>query len=107
MGVLLQGNIGSLYRKYGRSAEEKLEEMLKRHMIHFIGSDVHHVKQSSYTRIQSVKEKVEKLTGSSSMAQELVSTNIDKVIKDEEIKTYPVRRKVTRVRSLRNLIKIN
>lgn len=107
MGVLLQGNIGSLYRKYGRDAEEKLKEMLKRHMIHFIGSDVHHEKQSSYTRIQDVKEKIERLTGSSSIAEELISTNIEKVIKNEVIKTYPVRRRVTRVKSLRKLMKIN
>lgn len=107
MGVLLQGNIGSLYRKYGRVAEEKIEEMLKRHMIHFISSDVHHLKQTSYTRIQNVKEKIEALTGSSSMAVELTSTNIDKVIKNQEVVAYPVRKKITRVKSLRELMKLN
>lgn len=107
MGVLLQGSIGSLYRKYGRDAEDKLKEMLKKHMIHFIGSDVHHEKQSSYSRIHDVKEKVERLTGSSIITEELISTNIEKVIKNEDIKAYPVRKKVTKIKSLRKLIKMN
>lgn len=106
-GVLLQGNIGSLYRKYGKFQEAKLKEMLKRHMIHFVGSDVHHSKQTSYSRIADVKEKLSILTGSVEMAEELISKNIGKVISDEEIVIYPIRKKVTKVRRLSNLIKLN
>ena len=107
MGVLLQGNISSLYGKYGRDAEDKLKEMLKRHMIHFLGSDIHMEKQTSYTRISDAREKIAELTGSSEMANEIVSGNIDKVIKDQEIIPYPVRKKVARVKGLREILRLN
>lgn len=92
-GVLFQGNIGSLYGKYGTKAKNKLEEMLKRHMIHFIGSDTHHDGQTSYSRIHDVIERVEELTGSREMAIELVDRNISKVIHNEDIKAYRMREK--------------
>lgn len=90
-GALFQGNIGSLYRKYGRDVQHRLEEMLKRRMIHFIGSDVHHEKQSSYDRILDVERKIRELTGSSEIAKDLVDRNIEKVIKNEEVQVYSIR----------------
>lgn len=107
MGVLLQGNISSLYGKYGKDAEDKIKEMLKRHMIHFLGSDVHMEKQTSYTRINDARERIAELTGSYDMADEIVSLNIDKVIKDKEIVPYPVRKKTTRVKALRSILRLN
>lgn len=92
-GVLFQGNIGSLYNKYGTKTKSKLEEMLKRHMIHFMGSDTHHDGQTSYSRIKDAKEKIEELTGSKDMALELVDGNISKVIKNEEVIAYKIRQK--------------
>lgn len=102
-GVLFQGNIGSLYGKYGRKAKNKLEEMLKRHMIHFIGSDTHHDGQTSYSRIHDVVERVEELTGSHEMAMELVDKNIGKVIKNEEVTPYRMREKKQGLRILKML----
>lgn len=92
-GVLFQGNIGSLYGKYGIKAKTKLEEMLKRHMVHFIGSDTHHDGQTSYSRIHDVVERVEELTGSREMALELVDKNINRVIHNEELNAYRMREK--------------
>lgn len=92
-GVLFQGNIGSLYNKYGEKTKKKLEEMLRRHMIHFISSDTHHSGQTSFSRINNVKEKVELLTGSSEMANDLVDGNISKVINNQEIIPYKIRQK--------------
>lgn len=106
MGVLLQGNISSLYGKYGEVPKLKIKEMLKRHMIHFMGSDVHHEKQTSYSRINDVKIKIEELTGSSDMANELTCGNIDKVINNEVVEAYQIRKKVTKIKSIKELIGI-
>lgn len=106
MGVLMQGNISSLYGKYGEMPKTKIKEMLKRHMIHFIGSDIHHEKQTSYSRINDVKIKIEELTGSSEMAYELTCGNIDKVINNEVVEAYQVRKKITKIKSIKELIGI-
>lgn len=102
-GILFQGNISSLYGKYGTEAKNFIEEMLKRHMIHFMGSDIHHEDQSSYDRINKTIEKLAELTGSKEMAMELVDSNIEKVIKDEKIKAYSIRKKKHRLKILKNL----
>ena len=102
-GVLLQGNIGSLYGKYGMKAKNKLEELLRRHMIHFIGSDTHHDGQTSYSRIHDVVEKLEELTASHQMAIELVDANIGKVIKNEEVTAYRMREKKQGLKILKML----
>lgn len=90
-GALLQGNIGSLYGKYGKNVQVRLEEMLKRRMIHFIGSDVHHAKQTSYQRISDVETKIAELTGSREIARDLVDGNIDKVIRNKIVQAYAIR----------------
>lgn len=92
-GVLFQGNIGTLFNKYGTKTKNKLEEMLKRHMIHFISSDTHHEGQTSFSRIDHAIEKIELLTGSKEMALELVDGNISKVINNQNIEAYKVRQK--------------
>lgn len=104
-GVLFQGNIGTLYGKYGTKAKHKLEEMLKRHMIHFIGSDTHHDGQTSYSRIKDMIEKLEELTGSKEMALELVDGNIDKVIHNEDVAIYRVRQKKQGLKILKRFSK--
>lgn len=97
-GILFQGNIGTLYGKYGKSAKLRLEEMLKKHMIHFMASDVHHVNQTGYARTGDVVSKLEELTGSKSMALELVDSNIDNVIHNEKINVYPLRIKKVKLK---------
>lgn len=102
-GILFQGNISSLYGKYGTEAKNFIEEMLKRHMIHFMGSDIHHDDQSSYDRINKTIERLTELTGSKEMAMDLVDGNIEKVIKDEKINTYSIRKKKHRLKLFRSL----
>lgn len=104
-GVLFQGNINSLYGKYGTEAKEFLEEMLKRHMIHFMGSDIHHEDQKSYDRTSKTIEKLIELTQSKKMAMELVDSNIEKVIRDEKIEAYPLRKKKHRLKIFKSLSK--
>lgn len=101
MGVLFQGNLGSLYGKYGTKAKKQIEELLQRRMIHFMGSDVHHAEQSSYVRIRNAFEKIENLTGSKEIALDLVDRNIQKVIKNEEIEHYKIRKKKKRLKLLK------
>ena len=97
-GVYFQGNIESLYGKWGNEAQKVLEDMLKRHMIHFIGSDIHHSNQKSYTLKDELLSKLEQLTEDSEMVKDLVDRNIDKVIHNEDIKLYPVRQRRRRLR---------
>ncbi len=92
LGVLFQGNIASLYGKYGPKAKLQLEEMLKRHMIHFLGSDVHSKHNSTYARASSIRSKVLELTGSAEMVDDLFDNNILKVINDLTIYPYPIRK---------------
>ena len=91
-GALFQINIASLYRKYGRNVQERAEELLRCHMVHFIGSDLHREGQTSYSRIGRVQEKVKKFTGSKSIVVDLVDRNIEKVINDEIIEPYKIKK---------------
>ena len=92
-GVLLQGNINSLYGKYGSKAKSTLEEMLKKHMIHFMASDIHYDTQTVYDRVEDALEKVIELTQSKSMAEELFKDNPKKIINNEKIDSYPILKK--------------
>ena len=92
-GVLFQANISSLFGKYGLKAKETLEEMIKRNMIHFMASDIHNDKQTSYDRVDSAYKKVVELTKNTKMAQDLFINNPKKVIKDQKIEPYTIFKK--------------
>lgn len=49
-GCLFQGNIGSLYNRYGSKSKKMLIKMLKKNMIHFLGSDIHHGEDTIYEK---------------------------------------------------------
>lgn len=91
-GALFQMNIASLYRKYGKTVQERAEELLKHHMVHFVGSDLHREGQTSYSRIGRVQEKIKKYTGSKNMVIDLVDKNIEKVLKNEVIEPYKMKK---------------
>lgn len=92
-GVLFQGNINSLYGKYGLKAKQTLEEMLKKNMIHFMASDIHHDSQTSYDRVDDAIKRVEELTRSKKIAQDLFTNNARKLINDQEIEPYTIFKK--------------
>lgn len=92
-GVLFQGNIGSLYGKYGGKAKATLEEMLKKNMIHFMASDIHTESQTSYDRVTDAKRRVEELTKSKSIAEDLFINNARRVINNEKIDAYTILKK--------------
>lgn len=89
-GALFQGNISSLYGKYGHNAKETLEEMLRRNMIHFMASDIHKETQTSYDRAEDAFYRVVELTRSKRIAQDLFRNNAVKVLKDVKIQPYSI-----------------
>ena len=91
MGVLFQGNYMSLLGRYGKKAEKTLEEMLKRHMIHFLGSDVHKDYEKRYGYLKELIPRLTELTNSKKMVDDLINNNINKVINNEDIKPYKIK----------------
>lgn len=102
-GVLFQGNIGSLYGKYGLAAKETLEEMLKRNMIHFMASDIHKESQTSYDRANNAKQIVAQLTRSKQIADNLFENNAKKIIADQEIEVYSTYKKKYKLKLFKEL----
>ncbi|MBQ8534730.1 MAG: hypothetical protein IJ463_03480 [Bacilli bacterium] len=92
-GVLFQGNINTLYGKYGSKAKATLEEMLKKNMIHFMASDIHNDSQTSYDRVTDAKRRVEELTRSKKIAEDLFINNARRVINNEKIEAYRLLKK--------------
>ena len=86
LGILFQGNIESLYGSYGKKVQIKLESMIKKHLISFIGSDIHKSCHLTYER--DIENKLNELLSDSKMVKELTNINIDKVIKNKEVKPY-------------------
>ena len=92
-GVLFQGNINTLHGKYGSKAKATLEEMLKKNMIHFMASDIHNDSQTSYDRVSDAKRRVEELTRSKKIAEDLFINNARRVINNEKIEAYRLLKK--------------
>lgn len=82
-GCLFQGNIGSLYGKYGKKSKKMLKEMLKRNMIQFLSSDVHHQDSTIYEK--KIKKDLMKIVKSQEKIDDLLINNTSKVINNEEI----------------------
>ncbi len=82
MGILLQGNYKSLLGKYGRNSKKALKIFLKKGLITFLGSDIHHT--GAY-EIEKARKKVKKLVKSEEKVEDLFCNNFDKVINDETI----------------------
>lgn len=83
-GCLLQGNIKSLYGKYGRKSKKMFKELLKRNMFHFLGSDIHHEQDDIY--LKNMRKDVLKIVKNQDIVDNLFEKNIDKVLKNQEIK---------------------
>jgi protein-tyrosine phosphatase len=84
MGVLLQGNIGSLIGIYGRKVKEQLEYLLKNNMIDVLASDVH--KQNSiYKKLDLSIKKLKKIVGND-ITTILINENPKRIINNEDIR---------------------
>lgn len=82
-GCLLQGNIGSLYGKYGTKSKKMLKELLKRKMIHFLASDIHHYDANIYKK--NINKDLLKIVKKDQIVDDLLINNFDKVINNEDI----------------------
>ena len=84
-GCLLQGNITSLSNRYGIAAKKNLVLLLKKHMIHLLGTDTHkHV-----TDLSDCLKKLKEIINYD-MFNDITELNFDKVINNEEIVQYEI-----------------
>ena len=82
MGILLQGNYKSLLGKYGRASKKALKILLKKDLITFLGSDIHHIED--YELEKAIK-KIKKIVKDENRVVDILSNNFDKVITNKLI----------------------
>ncbi len=83
MGCLFQSNIGSLYGQYGRKSKKMIKQLLKKNMIHFISSDIHHTHSDVYEK--NIHNDLLKIVKNEQIVEDLLTNNAKKVINNEEI----------------------
>ena len=88
MGVLLQCNYKSLFNYYGIKVARRLKKLLKKHMVYFLGSDIH--KKEEDFRIEKLEKRLEKLVKDKNIVQDILNNNFDLVINDQNIKFYDI-----------------
>ena len=81
--ALLQINVDSLVGKYGKSAKKIAKWLLKKDLVHFVGSDIHHIDDSK--KLKKAYKKLRKIVGKEKYYK-LTVLNPQSVIKDEELK---------------------
>ena len=81
-GILMQGNLTSLFGKYGRTPKKTLELFLKKKWITVLGSDTHH--DVKYNR-KKLEKMLLRITKDRDYVQELLEDNFDRIINDKEI----------------------
>ena len=84
-GCLLQGNITSLCGKYGKDAKHNLELLVKKQMIHLMGTDTH---RSIYP-LNDCYIALSRLV-TREMYKDITANNFLKVVNDEEIVPFKI-----------------
>ncbi len=82
-GCLFQSNISSIYGKYGRKSKKMIKELLKRNLIHFLASDIHHEQSDLYTK--DIQKDLLKITKSAKKVEDLLINNAEKIINNQDI----------------------
>ena len=77
MGVLLQGNLGSMVGKYGSGAKKVIKRLVKEKMIFAFGTDTHHT--GGLEQMRSAQKKLKKYYSDSELEKVLVG-NARKII---------------------------
>lgn len=85
LGCLLQGNITSLLGKYGKSAENNLKLLLKKHMIHILGTDIHH----ECSDLNECYKKLDKIVNKD-IKEDILFNNFDKIINNKDVQVYKI-----------------
>ena len=83
MGVLFQGNFGSIIGMYGKKVEKTMKVLLQNNLIHFLGSDVHRTK-SIYPQIPEALEQLKHIIPKEEI-DELTTVNAKLVLANESI----------------------
>jgi len=85
-GCLLQGNLPSLLGKYGKEAKDNLKLLLKKRMIHVLGTDTHLTSNIDIEKcLEILKQLVDK-----DIYLDLVERNFDRIINNEKIISYEI-----------------
>jgi len=82
-GCLFQCNIGSLYGYYGTKSKRMLKGFLKRRMVHFFGSDIHHAASDIYEK--DIRKTLFKILKDEEKVDRLLNKNIELVLKNKEL----------------------
>lgn len=80
-GCLIQSNYGSILDLYGKNARNTLKILLKKNLVHFLGSDCHREK-SVYTLIPDALKKIKKIVGKKAL-YEITTTNPQKILNND------------------------
>ena len=86
MGVLFQGNYGSVIGIYGKKAEKTIKKLLKANIIHFLGSDVHRA-NSLYPQRPKAIEEIKNIV-SKEVFEAISTKNAESVLNDEKIEIF-------------------
>ena len=82
-GCYLQGNIGSIYGHYGRKTKKMMKGLLKRNLIDFFGSDIHHPHQDFYEH--NFRKDLQKIVKDDKIVEDLLTNNAKKVIENRKL----------------------
>lgn len=81
-GMLIQCNYGSILGIYGNSAKNTMKTLLKKDMVHFLGSDCHR-EGTIYTLIPEAIKKIKKIVGEQKF-EEISTLNPQKILNNED-----------------------
>lgn len=88
-GVLLQSNVGSISGKYGKYAQKNIKKMLKRNMVHFLGTDSHNT--SVYKIYEKSMKTIRKIVKDDELLNKIINDNPNRVLNNEKISIwYPI-----------------
>ena len=82
-GCLFQGNISSLYNKFGSKSNRMLKDLLKLNLIDIMASDIHSPKNNIYKK--NINRKLVKIIKDQNKVNDLLVNNPTKVIKNIKI----------------------
>ena len=86
-GCLFQGNITSLIGKYGINAKRNLKLLLKKNMIHVLGTDIHR----NDVDIKECEKRLKSLVDYN-IYLDITTRNFDKIINNENVQVYDIKR---------------
>ena len=79
-GLLFQSNYASIIRYYGKESEKLLKYMLKKKYINYLGTDIHHLSQTTIIdNFKKIEKKLMKIVGEEYYKE--IITNGDKILK--------------------------